>query len=112
LKIESKGHTVTFEGDDWEDIVDIAGYGINYWCSRAVVNDLNYSYTVTEAETGDVYTIWKVQMEEVYGEILDGEYSIAPYIREYFRSGDVGDIDATAGDVLVQICCFGKIVYG
>ncbi len=102
------------EGTDFEDIVDAAGYGIHYWCDRAIVGE-DY-YKVHDAEEDDIncanYTVTPRMIEETWGKILDGEYNMAPYIRDYFRSGDVGDIDATAGDVLIQICCFGEIVYG
>jgi hypothetical protein len=112
VKIVSKGHTVTLEGTDFEDIIDAAGYGINYWCNKALVDIKESTYTVTEEESGDEFVVTPYQIEKTWGEILDGEHSIANYIRDYFRSGDVGDIDATAGDVLIQICCFGEIVYG
>ncbi len=114
MKITSKGHTVTFEQDDFEDIYDIACYGgIAYWCLAADINeDGDVAHFTDMEDDNKEYTVTKDKMEEVYGKILDGEYRMADYIREYFRSGDLGDIDSTAADVIVQICCFGEIVYG
>lgn len=106
---------VSMSKQDFEDVVDIAGYGINYWVKKAVVDTDNLTYTIQYENPDDegylTATLTNNDLEKAWARIIT-EPICAQYIREYFLDGDVGDIDATAGDVLIQIALFGKIVYG
>jgi hypothetical protein len=113
-----------------EDIIDTAGYGINYWCVRAVVDSDARTYTVTQdpelAEPGDEPIVLEYDsIVKVAEHIANGHFEVGQHIRDYFvewldalKADDEdsqwagGFIDSDAGDVLIQVACFAEIVYG
>jgi len=111
------------------DILDTAGYGINYWADAATIDRKAKTYTIHEQEPQDddgegVYTVTFDKLHETYWRIVAGEFSMGGQVRSYFVKAaldgaanddddiDAGHIDSEAADVLVQIAAFGEIVYG
>lgn len=113
-----------------EDIIDAAGYGINYWCVRGHIDSEARTYTITVdpdlAEHGQEPIVLEFdQIVQVGIQIADGYYQMSESIRDYFGEWHNalladdeesqwagGYIDSDAGDVLIQIACFGEVVYG
>jgi hypothetical protein len=112
-----------------EDILDAAGYGINYWCIGAVIDSEARTYTVeTDPDLTDdeaPATLTYDKLLETAFRIAGRQYEVNDGIREYFtewlealEADDEdsqwagGFIDADAGDVLIQIAIHGEIVYG
>tara|TARA_R110000782_G_scaffold186634_1_gene276838 strand:- start:802 stop:1167 length:366 start_codon:yes stop_codon:yes gene_type:complete len=112
-----------------EDIIETAGYGMNYWAVRGVVDSEARTYTVTTdpdlIDDEEPATLSYDYLLEVAFSISEGQYEVSENIRSYFidwrdalKADDEesqwagGSIDSDAGDVLVQIAIHGEIVYG
>lgn len=106
--------TVELTNQEWADIIDTCGYGIAYWCNEAVVDEDACTYKIHDAEEDKTHFLIKSDIERAYALVLDGKVHVNETIRGYFLPDEDGDadIDAVAGDVLVQVACFGQIVYG
>jgi len=94
--------------------------GINYWCSHCDTtrDDEGMVKGVLihpGPENGDFSLPMPVtagELQQAVNKVLRGDVQVNSEIVEWIRSGDVGMIDATAADVLVQVVCFEGIVYG
>jgi hypothetical protein len=111
--------------EDIECLIEMAGFGINYWASKAVVDGEAMTYTVTESDSHDedkpvTKTLAYADIARVLLEIASGKYEVG-YPREHaqqylttLQAGDpdAGVIDSDIGDVVIQIAMFGELVYG
>jgi hypothetical protein len=109
------------------DMIDTAGYGIGYWCERAVVDMNKRQYTVTpdeEARQTQVmrrdFVINFDDIVRVLVEFATGQHELG-YPREYAQKWlaeklatgeDSGNLDSTIMDCVIQQCAFGEIVFG
>lgn len=114
MKIEFKDVEISLSPEDWEDVVDTAGYGIAYWVERAVVDSENLTYRIEWFDGDDLNSqiITLADIEKAWGKIVSGHIQVNSDIRSYLSSGDLGDVDADAADVLIQVALFGEIIYG
>lgn len=116
----STPRTVAFTAQDWDDLMDTAGYGIAYWATRAVVAD--DSYTVTDGEDGGTHVVTPLSALDAllaiaYGDPAPtGDYlrrmAVAAIEAEPGASVDLGEVDADLADCIVQVAIFGELVYG
>jgi hypothetical protein len=116
--------TVDFELTltDFADIVDTAGHAIGYWCDEAEYDepydsdDPDATYTVSCEEGTQIYTLTKADIEKAMELIAEGRIDISASIRDDVRMAitedDMGNIDGYAADAIIQVACFGCIVYG
>lgn len=95
------------------DIIDAAGYGIDYWAETAEIDEAAKTYTVAEwdpngpAEDGK-YTL-------TFQSIVESIQALAPDwdpIRRAVVEEDAGEIDSAMADIIIQQACFGEIIYG
>jgi hypothetical protein len=109
------------------DMIDTAGYGINYWCERGNIDTNTRQYTVTpdeEARQTQVmrrdFVINFDDIVRVLVEFATGQHELG-YPREYAQKWlaeklatgeDSGDLDSTIMDCVIQKCAFGEIVFG
>lgn len=66
-----------------------------------------YSLRITDDETGKVYVLGRKIVEtglQNFATDEDVKHHFADFVRE--------DYDAVTGDVFLQICLFGKVLYG
>ena len=113
------------------DMLDAAGYGMTYWATSMdfKARGDNLYIEVTEGEEDDdgkpkVHEATYAKLREAFGKCADPNQDlIGQWVHEYFvnavkdrdeKTGeiDAGHIDASAGDVWVQIALFGEVVYG
>ena len=107
---------------DFADIVDAAGYAISYWADEAEYfepyfeSDPDATYTVSCEEGTEMYTLTKANFEKAMVLIAEDRMDIAGDVRDSVRTAikedDMGHIDACAADAIIQVACFGCIVYG
>lgn len=107
---------------DFADIVDAAGYAISYWCDEAEYNepydeaDPDASYTVSCEEGTEIHTLTKADIEKAMVLIAEDRIDISAGIRDDVRlaisEDDMGHVDAYAADAIIQVACFGSIIYG
>lgn len=108
--------TVTLEfnlaQDDFEDIVDTAGYMIGYWANEGFLTGETYTLIDGEFST---FEITKDQLELAMVNIVNGECDVSKSIQESVKNAitqnEFGEIDGECADVLIQLCCFDEIVY-
>lgn len=119
--------TVDVSDEEITDMIDTAGYGINYWCERAVIDENKRQYTVTpdaEARQDPAmardFIINFDDIVKVLVEFATGQHSLG-YPREYAQKWlatkvkdgyDSGDLDSDIMDAVIQQCAFGEIVFG
>lgn len=119
--------SVDVSDEEITDMIDIAGYGIGYWCERGVVNENTRQYVVTPDEEARQdpamskdFIINFDDIVRVLVEIGTGKHDVG-YPREYaqgwlaekVKSGeDSGNLDSTIMDCVIQVCAFGEVVFG
>lgn len=109
-----------------DDVMTTAAYGgITYWADEPTPEDFAGAkpgeHTIREKETGKVFQLSPNKIRQAIVEVAEGMHT-NDTIRDYVRSAfdywteedgiDCGDIDADAADCIVQVACFGEVVYG
>lgn len=114
-----------------QDIVDTAAYGgITYWASEPSQADFDAApegtvATIYDSETdepeGAVHHLTADNIRQAVVDIVEKGLTNST-IRDYITGAfdewnsedgiDCGYIDADAADCIVQVACFGKVVYG
>jgi len=102
------------ELDDFDCICDTAGYAIGYWAREAILGDTRY--IVIDDEDGREYTVTPELLQTVMIDVALRKYDLHDGIVNATRLAvfdkEYGEIDSDAADVLIQIACFGEVVYG
>lgn len=107
---------------DFADVVDTACHCIGYWADEVEFAE-PYDAEEPEAllsisceEGVEIYEITKDDVEKAMGKIMENKVEISASIRSDVTSAikedDYGYIDSYAADAIIQIACFGEIVYG
>lgn len=116
---------IEISDENLNDMIETAGYGgVNYWCNR-IHEDAPGIWTIYEMVEDEKPNQHQINSRSLIKAFLllanPNQQLIADYVHQYFlqavkdgdKTGlDVGHIDATAADCLVQIACFGELVYG
>lgn len=119
-------HLVTDE--NIEDMMETASYDITYW-SREPTYAEKFScgddipFVVVDAERNVLYRLTYEKIRDAYFRCLDLDqrffnsaihgYFIDSWRNRSERTGiDTGYIDGDAADCLVQVACFGDVIYG
>lgn len=101
-----------FTNQDFEDIVATACYGgIDYWADASGPY-ADGTFTVVETDTGNQFELTAESLWNAKQSIQSGGAGINTEIIGYLATNDIGMIDSITADCLVQIACFGRIVYG
>lgn len=122
---ESLSRTIAFRVDlDDETIsalIDTAGYGINYWCVGAVVNDDKRIYTVFPnpdyVDGGRVKRQHKLTYTRIRDAIVElamanpKVFTFPEWFQRELRENDIAG-DSDVGDLIIQQACFGEIIFG
>ena len=103
----------TLKGEDYDSIIDTAGYGVGYWASYMYSTDKGCHFT--EEESGKKFFITREALEkavaELYAESPLNDYYMSS-IRELVETGQPGSVGSDIADAIVQQACFGKVIYG
>ena len=104
--------------DDYDGIIEMAGYGIKYWASYMCSEDDGCHFT--DPEHGDEreskdFFITPADVERAIGELflkrsLNGYYMSA--IDHLVLKGESCDIGSDIADAIIQQACFGEVIYG
>ena len=106
--------TTTFKlsTDDLADIMDTAGMSCTYWADVIEVD--GDDVRVLDVDGID-YDTDKASIEKAFTLIAEGRIDLWGEIRRYVESAieenDLGWIDSYAADALLQVACFGEIIY-
>ena len=106
-------NTIKLSTDDLVDIMDTAGMACTYWADEIEVD--GDSVRVLDADGIDHDTD-KTSIEKAFTLIAEGRIDLWGEIRRYVESAiaenDLSWIDSYAADALLQVACFGEIIYG
>ena len=117
----TKMTTYTMPIEAIENIIADAGMMIGYWATSAVVDSDKQTYTITEEEAHDDegardFIITYTDIVEAMMKLASGEVAIRSDIREAigeaFINYDESDLDGEVADVIIQVACFGDVIYG
>ena len=107
---------------DFADLVDLAGYAIGYWVDEASYEepyhetDPKPAYSICCEEGTQIYELHKEDFERAIALIaqdrVDVSNGICQDVMMAIKEDDYGYIDGYAIDAIVQVACFGEIVYG
>ena len=107
--------TITFklDRDDYDGIIDMAGYGVGYWASAMESTDKGCHFT--EDETGKKFFITPKMVEKAALELhtqtkLNDYYQRA--IAHLVVDGEASEVGSDIADAIVQQACFGEVIYG
>ena len=103
----------TLSLEDYNGIIEMAGYGISYWAS-AMCSEENGCH-FTDGDTGEEFFIKPEDVERALVELLlhgklNDYYQSA--IRNLVVRGCAGDVGSDIADAIIQQACFGKVIYG
>lgn len=115
--------------EDCDDIMGTASYGgITYWAGEASDEDRarykHADFIFRDEESGRVISLTRGQIRSAYFALSDPEQQhVARWIADYFTNArldrdpetgrpELGHIDATAADCIVQVAAFGSVIYG
>jgi hypothetical protein len=113
--------TYTMPIEAIENIICDAGMMIGYWATEAVVDGTNQTYKITEEEAHDGegsrdFTLTYTDIVRAMMKLATGEVAVRSDIREQISNAfidyDLSDIDGEGADVIVQVACFGDVIYG
>lgn len=117
----------TITDENLEDLATTAWYGaITYWATDPVSEAPEGTIISLRVEDYDDEPLDFHLSAEVlvaaFAKIISKEAPIGDWVYAYFKSAwdertpdeglEMGNIDAVAADVWVQVACFGTIVYG
>ena len=122
----AKISTHNIKSENVDDVMTTAAYGgITYWAVEPSQADFDAApkgaHTIKEEESGDVFYLTPAKVKQAIVEVADGKHTnreIAGYVQSAFQYWtaedgiDCGDIDASAADCIVQVACFGEVIYG
>lgn len=99
-----------------DDIIEGAGYEIGYWASKAVYDSEAQTYEVTEEEDEKRYFLTYPIIAKAITSLVKGDITISPSIREAITldlvSKEGCHMDGECYDVIIQVACFGDVIYG
>ena len=105
--------TIKLSTEDLEDIMDTAGMACTYWADVIEVD--GDDVRVLDADGIDHNTD-KGAIERAFALIAEGRIDLWGEIRRYvelaIKEDDLGHIDSYAADALLQVACFGEVIYG
>ena len=107
--------TLTFNlpQDEFDGIIETAGYGVGYWASSMEHADDGCHFT--DAGDGRKFFVTREMLEQAALDLyvkspLNDYYQNA--IRQLVVKGDSSDVGSDIADALVQQACFGQVIYG
>jgi hypothetical protein len=125
----AKISTRNITDENVDDVMTTAAYGgITYWADEPTAEDFAAAkpgeHTIRVDDEGwnaKVYHLSPAKIRQAIVEVAEGKHTnstVAGYVQQAFRDWnaedgiDCGEIDADAADCIVQVACFGKVVYG
>jgi hypothetical protein len=103
------------------DLIDEAGYFINYWAVKGHHDTEAKTYAITLDEHSAEYTdkpkvvITYAQVDEAIRKIAQGgivRSDLTEAAQAYVSEPGEADLDAEFADVAVQVAAFGEVVFG
>ena len=108
------------DNEFFEGILDAAGFAIGYWAESASIQLIDEDgdeiiYRVSERD-GEEFLITKNAIEITICDIVSGKFADVNSVLKndlvlLCLGDDDVDIDAVAADQLIQLACFGEVVY-
>jgi hypothetical protein len=107
---------------DFSDIVDTACNCIDYWADEVEFdephdeNDPPAKLSISCEDGEGIYEVTRIDVEEAMIRIVEGKVSVCNTVRSdiesAIREDDYGYIDGYAADAIIQVACFGELIYG
>ncbi len=108
--------TITFDlaPEDFDCIIDMAGYGVGYWASAMESTDTGCHFTDAGGDRKKFFVtpamVEKAALDLCVKAPLNDYYMQA--IRQLVIKGDASDVGSDIADAIIQQACFGQVIYG
>lgn len=112
----------TITGESIADIIDSAGYGINYWATGAVVDSANETYTISwngdDFEDSDplatgTKALTYLDIAKTIESLLNFDARVSDSTCRAFADAFYSEnIDSDWADVIIQLALFNEVIYG
>ena len=101
--------------DDIAGLLDSASRGSEYWCENKLGYESETDIALEKTSVG-LCTLWDTEEENAHilnlKKIKEGLTAMAKKEPKHFADFIAEDYDQTTGDVFLQCCLFGKVIYG
>lgn len=114
--------TYSLSQEGIEDILADAEMIIGYWCSEMNTSSENETVTIYEEEAHDAdeynrkFVLSYQDILNATVKLADGRVPISSQIRiacnELLLDQDSDSYDAETADCIIQVACFGDVIYG
>lgn len=101
-----------------ENLIEMAGFGIGYWATDAEWDSDAQTYTIFEDDEDNNpirHVLSYKNIEEAAEKIING-FSNLPNggwaANAVYSAWSADDVDAEAADIIIQVACFGEVIYG
>lgn len=98
------------------EIVEIASYGIAYWASDLKIDREGKKLELVEIDGERNHSLsFRDVFDAVHRLMIEPELSalwIHDQIRPMLLDCDTATLDRDGADVIIQVACFGEIIYG
>jgi len=99
--------------DQYNNLIEMAGYGVGYWAS--FMESTDDGCHLTEEETGKKFFLKPRDIERAALELfatcpLNDRYTLG--IAKLVAKRDDSDVDGDVADAIIQHACFREVKYG
>ena len=108
----------TLTDEELENILEMAGYGCNYWADEMDIADNYSSVTFHDCEQEESHTINKDDIEKAIVKIAECKGEIGLHVTnrhlvyQYIIDNDQTVCDSDMADWIIQTTIFGECIYG
>ena len=108
----------TLTDEELENILEMAGYGCNYWADEMDIADNYSSVTFHDCEQEETHTITKDDIEKAIVKIAECKGDISLHITnrhlvyQYIIDNNQTVCDSDMADWIIQTTIFGECIYG
>lgn len=108
----------TLSTEELENILQMAGYGCNYWATQIDYDDEYTKIEITDAEERVRHRIKRQDIENAIQDIVECEKEVGLHegnrakVYNYVINPQNNVCDATMADWIIQVAIFGEAIYG
>lgn len=106
----------TLSAEDFEDILDTAGYAVGHWANNASIefvdeNSEEIIYRVSDNDSGKKFTLNRSDIENAICKLIEKRNCLADLLIQAVTQDDYSEVDTMVADKIIQFACFKEVIY-